>query len=37
MLKFATVVQQIVTELTEAVSEMVIRKMVFNLMKQNVC
>jgi hypothetical protein len=40
-LKIATVVQQIITELSEAVSEkdkiMVITKMVLNLMKQNGC
>jgi hypothetical protein len=41
MLKAATVVQQIMTDLSEAVSEknkiMVITKMVLNLMKQNGC
>jgi hypothetical protein len=43
MLKIATTVQQIITELSEAVSEkkknkiMVITKMVLNLMKQNSC
>jgi hypothetical protein len=40
-LKTATAMQQIITELSEAVSEkgkiMVITKMVFNLMKQNGC
>jgi hypothetical protein len=41
MLKVTTVVQQIITELSEAVSEkdklMIIIKMVLNLMKQNGC
>jgi hypothetical protein len=41
MLKIATVVQQIITELSEAVPEkdniMVNTKMVLNLMKQNGC
>jgi uncharacterized protein Yka (UPF0111/DUF47 family) len=41
MLKVATAVQQIITELSEAESEtdkiMVITKMLFNLMKQNGC
>jgi hypothetical protein len=40
-LKIATVVQQIITELSETVSEkdkiMVIAKMVLNLLKQNGC
>jgi hypothetical protein len=40
-LKIATIVQQITTELNEAVSEkdkmMVITKLVLNLMKQNGC
>jgi hypothetical protein len=40
-LKAATVVQQNITELSEAVSEkdklMVITKMIFNFMKQNGC
>jgi hypothetical protein len=40
-LKIATVVQEIITELCEAVSEkdkiMVITKMVLNLLKQNDC
>jgi hypothetical protein len=40
-LKVATVVQKIITQLNEAVSErdkiMVITKMVFNFMKQNGC
>jgi hypothetical protein len=41
MLKVATVVQQIMTELSEAVSEkdkiMVITKTLFNIMEQNDC
>jgi hypothetical protein len=41
MLKIATVVQEIMTELNEAVSEkdkiIIITKMVLNLMKQNGC
>jgi hypothetical protein len=41
MLKVATVMQQIMTEISEAVSEkdkiMVITKMVLNLMKPNGC
>jgi hypothetical protein len=37
MIEVATVVQQIMTELKEAVSVLVITKMVLNLMKQNGC